>query len=237
MKKDFKKDLSSRDQHFRPDELLLSQMKIDDEESKKIILKIKEGIEEGINNIKKETYDNAYKSGYEDGEKKAYSEKLNEIETTLDSFKIIVDDLLVFREKVAKANEDNLVKLTYLIAETIVNDRIEKDPLLVKSIIEKVVKFASQEEKINIKISKRDFEFVEKIKEHIFSKYNNLNNLNIEPDKNITNGGCVIETNFAKIDANIRTIYTKISNFLKIKKEDVVLETEAVTEEPDTDEA
>jgi len=224
IKKSFSKDLSVRDQNFKPDDIILSQMRIDEAENIKIQNLIKEGIKEGISSLEKLAYETAYKLGNEQGIKTAYEEKKQDLENTISSYKQIIQDLLDFRLKMTKINEDYLVKLTYLIAQIIVNEKIEQNPMVVKNVIEKAIKYTVENEKITIKVSKRDFEYADKIKEELIAKNNNLNNLNIELDKNIENGGCIIETNFSKIDANIRTMFNKFEKYLKLNKDSSILD-------------
>ncbi|MBN1114109.1 MAG: hypothetical protein JXA66_02085 [Oligoflexia bacterium] len=203
IKSSFMQNLTLRDKSFKLDDIVLEQMQVEEEEKKAFDAKVNAEVAKQVSAIREKAHAEAYGKGLAEGTSRGFEEKKTELEQIIQNFGNICEDLLKLRLKMFESNENMLTKLVYLVAEVIINKEIEADPALVKNTIKKVIEYSGTEEEIRIKLSPRDYRAVDDIKKEILSTFGKIKNIQLEPDENVSNGGCIVETNFGEINANL----------------------------------
>jgi len=165
------------------------------EENKKIIEEMKKKI--------KIVEKKAFEEGFDKGKQAGVESEAKKIETILSDFRQALLDL----EKVKKKNylnaEKETVNLSLSIARKIVCHEVSINKEVVLNVIKQAFKKVVDHEKIKIKISPSDFKFIEQSEFKISKIIDNIDKVAFEEDKNISDGGCIIETNLGDIDARI----------------------------------
>lgn len=165
------------------------------EENKKIIEEMKKKI--------KIVEKKAFEEGFDKGKQAGVESEAKKIETILSDFRHALLDL----EKVKKKNylnaEKETVNLSLSIARKIVCHEVSINKEVVLNVIKQAFKKVVDHEKIKIKISPSDFKFIEQSEFKISKIIDNIDKVAFEEDKNISDGGCIIETNLGDIDARI----------------------------------
>ena len=79
--------------------------------------------------------------------------------------------------------------------------RVKKDTVV--NVVKEAVKKVEGNEKVKVKLSRKDFQFIKGEKPAIIDKINNIENVSFEMEESIPDGGCIIETESGNIDARL----------------------------------
>jgi flagellar assembly protein FliH len=150
--------------------------------------------------ILEQAYNQGYSQGYNEAKNKLeqeYQQKINELQEQ-------IKNILNLKESLVKEMEKDIVELAIKVAEKVINKKIEEEPELVSSYLIELLPKIEQAKNITIWINPNEIEYVRLSKDK-FKNLVEVENINIAPDSRIEKGGCIIETNFGKIDARIST--------------------------------
>ncbi len=180
-------------------------------------------VAEQLEAIKVKAYDEAYQEGLKDGFKSAAEQRLKEINQAIDDFQTLVSSIQNIKEDLVHQNEAHIVSSVFHIARKIAYSHIEDNPDLVLPVIKKTVEMAQTDEEITVLVSQVQVDFIENLKNLANRDFDFLKNVKLEPSEVVTAGGCIVETNYGVIDAQIETridkIWTELQQSLpKIKK-------------------
>jgi flagellar assembly protein FliH len=151
--------------------------------------------------ILEQAYNQGYSQGYNEVKNKLeqeYQQKINDLQEQ-------IKNILNLRESLVKEMEKDLVELAIKVAEKVINKKIEEEPELVSNYLIELLPKIEQAKNITIWINPNEIEYVRLSKEKFKNLVEDVENINIAPDSRIEKGGCIIETNFGKIDARIST--------------------------------
>lgn len=160
-------------------------------DSSQVLEKIKEDAEKYRNQIVKECEEikeNAFKEGYEEGFKQ-WAEHLVKLEESL--------------EKTRLEMQKSVIPAALKAAKKIVARELELSEASIVDIVAATLKTVSQHKKINIYVNKNDFEKLEKSKSKLREIFESLESLSIRERDDITPGGCIVETEYGIINAQL----------------------------------
>lgn len=188
--------------------------------------KIEAAVLAKISEIQKQAYDEGFKLGHEEGSKEAFENKSQELQLGIDQIKKLLENLNELKKDLVHQNERHIITLIYNLAEKIAFDQIEKKPEVIMNIITKAIEQAQLEEDIHVSVSSEQLQFIEELRQSQQEKFEVLKNVKIAGSDDIKPGGCVIETNYGIIDAQVRErteklwqeLYTLMPKTTELKK-------------------
>lgn len=130
----------------------------------------------------------AFKEGYEEGYKE-WTEHLAAFEKKL--------------EELHKEFQKIILPIALKAAKKIVGREIELDESTIVDIVVSTLKSVAQHKKITIYVNKKDLDILETHKPRLRELFENLESLSIRPREDITQGGCMIETEVGIINAQM----------------------------------
>jgi flagellar assembly protein FliH len=143
----------------------------------------------------------SYDRGFEEGQRQA--------ERGLDNvFKALrggVSEIFELRRRLLRDCEEDLLKLSILVARKVVQQEIAQDRGILAKVVASAIDGISERDDIVVRLNPEDYRQVTTHKQH------NLNNLNAErpislkPDEAVSFGCCIIETVMGEIDARLET--------------------------------
>ena len=179
---------------------------------------LKEG-QEKVALLEQEAYEQGFaqgeKDGLELGEKKALK--------VVEDIEQLFIEMSNLREEILKRYENEILKLIFAIAEKIVHHQIRSNEGAVEGPIFNALKLAIEKSKVNISVNPDDYDYVEKLRPELFTKFKELKSVVITSDPSISRGGCFLETPYGDVDACIETQLKKIYQCLQescVEKED-----------------
>lgn len=165
--------------------------------------RIEEKALEKLKEIQEQAYQQAYQLGLDEGHKKAFEKtseriqsSLNELDQTLIAFKEMKKEIL-------NSNENHFIQLCYHMASKLAQYELKNHNEALVEIIKSAVGQSYDEEKITVQVSDSQFEFIEELKSKTGREIEFLKKITFEKNPELQPGGCVVETNFGEVDAQI----------------------------------
>ena len=167
--------------------------------------------EKGNDEIKKglideaggEIEEKAYAKGFARGEKAGLESGNEKIESVVTWINKGLSELIKIRQDIYLETEQEIVKLAMTIARKIVCNEICVNKNAVVNVVKEAVKKVEGSERVKVKLSIKDFQFIKSEKPAIIDKITNIENVGFEMDESISDGGCIIETESGDVDARI----------------------------------
>lgn len=155
--------------------------------------------------------DQAYQKGFNHGMKKGvkevetagFEQATKKLDPLLDGLQQALIQLGNLRQNTYRIIEQEVVELALAIARKVICREIEVDKEVVVCVAREALSKVEDPGNIKIKMNPSDLQFINKTKHQLTDLIGNIDNVTIEPVKNIRSGGCIIETNLGEIDARI----------------------------------
>lgn len=177
--------------------------------------KIEEKVLGKISQLQEEAYQKAYELGFEEGNKKAIEDKSAELENKFQELEALISSLNQIKEEMIYQNEAHMIKMIYEIASRLAFDHVNEHQEVILKIIKKSIEQAQAEENVNVLVSNKQLEFLEKIKQTENRENEFLKKVKFIGADTVSIGSCVVETNYGVIDARIEERISKLWSELK----------------------
>jgi flagellar assembly protein FliH len=165
---------------------------------------------DSIDETAREIEEKAYAKGFARGEKAGIESGGDKIESVVNSIKKGLSELIKIRQNIYLETEKEIVKLAMAIARKIVCNEIIVNKDTVVNVFKEAVKKVEINEKVKVRLSCKDFQFIKSEKPSIIDKITNIENVGFEMDESIHDGGCIIETESGDIDSRIEKQFQAI---------------------------
>ncbi len=106
-------------------------------------------------------------------------------------------------EETIAALEQDIVGLVLDIAAKVVGDEIRNNQEAIIGVVRETIKSCSNRDKIIIKVSPEDYEFVVNNEEKLLSSVKGLNEPEIKKDGTLEKGSCIIDTGIGSVDGSV----------------------------------
>jgi len=146
--------------------------------------------------IDKET---AFREGFEKG--KQIGEQ--EIKPLIELLKKVVKELKAKKEDFSKEMEEQMVKISLNAAKKIIKKEVAEDSEVIIRIAKEALKQTINCRQIIVKVNPHDWKKLREVEKKFLFSDNREQNISIEKDEKIKQGGCIIETEKQIIDAQI----------------------------------
>ena len=169
---------------------------------------------EKLKEIQEAAYTEAYKLGLEEGRKEAYqhvSAELTERMATLDQLLLSIKEM---KKDMLSFNESHLVKLAFEMAARLAKIELQGNNEAMVGILRDAVGLAQDEEEIRVRVAPSQFDFLEELKKETGREFEFVKKIKFEPDATISEGGCIVETNYGEVDAQIEQRVNQLSAVL-----------------------
>lgn len=183
------------------------------EEAENILLAAKQQAEEIRNQIelerqaleeeKRQVFEQAKKEGFEAGIQLGKEQGYREVEEQIQFAKSIVDNAKIEFAQSVDRSEHVILDIGLKTAEKILNSTLSEQPDKFINLVKKAITETMDRKEINILVHPNLYEVVVNKKEEYLSPILRDAQIFVYPDVNLTEGGCVIETDGERIDASI----------------------------------
>ncbi|MBW1766235.1 MAG: hypothetical protein JRJ65_04195 [Deltaproteobacteria bacterium] len=161
-------------------------------------LRKRENTKDKLARLEKEAYEKGFAQGQKDGlalEKKQMEEKGSR-------FEALFSELNSLKARIHSETEEELLKLSMLIAKRITREEVKTDIHIIGRTIRSALKFVVEKSNIRILINHDDMEAVRELLPDL-AAVNKGAEFQLVEDNAIERGGCILETGFGKINATI----------------------------------
>jgi len=186
--------------------------------------------------IREESRKLGYDEGYKEGFKKGENESSLEFEPFFKTFDQCVRDLTVFRKKMFGKVEREMMEMVIGLTKKIVHHEISIREDSIKDMLRLAVDSVLERENMVIKVNPSEKGYAESFRPELEVLFDDIKNITFESSPAIERGGCMIETNFGSVDAQIKHLDAEIDKILnltprpfgeKTEKKDGIEETES----------
>lgn len=165
----------------------------------------------------------ARQQGYAAGAALARQEVETELRTIWDrqtfaikgNIQAIIDSIIEAREELWRETEQEMVALVIEIARKVIKTEVKQNSDVIVEMIRHAMRRISDKDNIRIRVNPDDVGVVREHREDLMRILDGIRHLEIDDDRRIGQGGCVIETNAGTIDARVETQFEQVEEALK----------------------
>lgn len=144
--------------------------------------------------------------GFADGRREA-EESFEVVCRTLSEVIVAVNGL---RERILRECEDDLLRLSMVIAKQIVRQEISQDKKILAQFVSEATSGISDHNDIVICFNPEDYRTVSSNRQLYLAGVDDKVQVTIKPDDSISIGGCIVETQTGHVDARVETQLAEI---------------------------
>ena len=148
-------------------------------------------------------FSDGLQKGAEEGQKAGFECASKKMEPLLNSLGEALLQLKSLRAETYLQIEKEVVELALAIARKVVCREIKTDPKVVLDVAREALSRLENPGKIKIKMNPADLEFIKETGYNLSDLIGSSENVGLEAEENVQNGGCIVETNLGDIDARI----------------------------------
>jgi flagellar assembly protein FliH len=174
--------------------------------------KAKKQVGELKSNATKQGYDTGFKDGFNKGKEAAKEEFSPVLKTT----QHLVEELSEFRKEMYDKVEREMIEMVIALTKRVIHFEFSTHEDAVQNMIRLAVQSVLDRESMVIKIHPTDKEYAESFLPELQHMYSEIKNITFVTHSGIKRGGCVIETNFGVIDAQIEKLEEQIDRILNL---------------------
>jgi flagellar assembly protein FliH len=143
----------------------------------------------------------SYESGFEEGQRQAERGLSN----VFKSLRRAIDEVTSLREEIFRESEEDLLKLSILVARKIIQQEISEDRRILTRIVATALENAAQRDDVIVRLNPEDYRLVTTHRQHYLQGIGDGKDLSLKPDESVSLGGCVIDTVMGEIDARLES--------------------------------
>ncbi len=148
--------------------------------------------------IAKEKQKKAYEEGFAKGEasgRERAAEIIEHIQSILNGIEVLWKNMIDTYEK-------EIVQLVGRAAEKVVYGKVDVDQEIVKNSILHAFELIPEPVDVTVNVNPEDYEYIEGIKDDIFTQIKDLKHVSVLSDPAVSRGGCKVETRTGEVDAS-----------------------------------
>lgn len=194
-----------KDRRFQYDPLLKDLMSMDEQTEARIQSEVQRRLDVLKEIAQEEAKDHGYKEGFAAGKNEAntiYTEEAREKLARLDA---LVDQFEASKDEIFKSQERFLNEAVLRIAENVILRELQSDKEFLARAIHDIIEKIGAREQIKIHVRSENLEQVYAILPELEKKYEKLNSIAIEPSEHLGAHDCVVETDWNRVDATLKS--------------------------------
>jgi flagellar assembly protein FliH len=188
---------------FRMNDAVRVQTGVDQVEQNTEEEKVEVAALEKLKEIQEGAYEEAYRLGLEEGRKEAFEKVSEEIAERMQSMDALLNGIKDLKSEMATFNEAHLIKLVFQMASRLAKTELQGNNDAMIKILKDAVSLSQDEENITVRVSQAQFEFLEELKKETGRELDFIKRIRFEPSTEVSDGGCIVETNYGEVDARI----------------------------------
>lgn len=200
----------SKGSDFRMSDAIRVQTGVEQIEASDIEEQIENRVLERLKEVQETAYQEAYQLGLDEGRKEAFKKTSEEIDHRLQALDALTNSITHLKKDLLQFNESHLVKLAFHMASRLAHAEIKANPDLIVEVMRKAVEHAQIEEEIKVQVNPAQLNFWETLKKETGREFEFLKKVNFVPVEGISEGGCILETNYGQIDARFEERVNKL---------------------------
>lgn len=138
-----------------------------------------------------------YDRGFEEGKRQAERGLANVFKALREA----MEELAGLREQVLRESEEDLLKLSIMVARKVIHQEIATDRLILAKVVSAAIGSAPERDEIVIRLNPEDYRIVTAHKNLYLNGCGDDRLMDLKADDSIPQGGCIVDTAMGEIDA------------------------------------
>ena len=138
-----------------------------------------------------------------------------EMDAACASAATLIQEARQISDRIVEAAEEHILALTLKIAHDLLKSTVIHHPAVIADVIKDAVSLLNNEEKLVIHVSPGAFESIKEKKAEFASLLSENASIRILPDQDLKNGDCIVQGQYARIDALLQERFANIAGVLK----------------------
>ncbi len=157
----------------------------------------------------------AYTAGYADGAKAGFASGMEEAEKLLHRLEGLIFGLEAIRSEVYAKLEQEMLDLVIRIAEKVIHTEIRSADSTRTSILEAGLAKLKDSEKILVRVAPADLQAIQEVLPVLKEQNGVVGKVTLQEDPEISEGGCVLESDQCEVDGRIEVALRAIEEALR----------------------
>lgn len=152
----------------------------------------------------------AYEKGFSDGEKEGKAAGQQQYENLLGRFDGALQTLHDQRREVLNKYEEEVLSLIKAMVERLVNHEVSVNPRVIKACFLKAMEFVVENSGVQVHLHTEDFNRIKEASLENPALLSGKGRVQLVDDPNISQGGCLLKTDFGEIDSTLEKCREKL---------------------------
>ena len=157
----------------------------------------------------------AYTAGYEDGAKAGFDSGMEQAEKLLHRLEGLIFGLEKTRAEVYGRLEQEILDLVIRIAEKVIHAEVRSEDSTRTSILEAGLRKLKGSEKVLVRVAPADLAEIEEVLPVLKEQNGMAGKVTLQEDPEVSEGGCVLESDQCEVDGRIEVTLQAIEEALK----------------------
>lgn len=157
-----------------------------------------------------------HEEGYQEGFKQGEQAAREDFAPFLETLQGMIQDLSEFRRKMYTKVEREMIDMIVQLTKKVILTELASREDSIQDVLRLAVQSVLDRERMVIKVNPRDKMHAESYRPELHHLFGEIKNITFEAQPAITRGGCVIESNFGTVDAQIHHLQEQIDRILGI---------------------
>ena len=170
--------------------------------------------------IKDNAYKEGHKTGYDEGFKAAFQKgetsAKEEFTPLLETLNSLIQELSGFRKLMYPKVENEMVGMILDLTKKVLGNEISAKEDSVKQMILLAMNSIIDKENMVIRIHPSDKGYAEEFRPELKRLFSEIKNITFEEHSGMERGGCIIDTNFGSVDAQVDQLEEQIDKILNL---------------------
>jgi len=156
-----------------------------------------------------------YEAGYKEGEKAGFDTGMEKAEKVLRRLEGLILGLDKTRSELYAKLEQEILGLAFRIAEKVIHAEIRSDPSTRTSILACALQRLRESEKMLVRVCPEDLGAVQEVLPVLIERNGVVGKITLQGDPEVSEGGCVIESDQCEVDGRIEVTLQSIEEALR----------------------
>lgn len=145
----------------------------------------------------------AREKGYREGRTQAREEVVREAREALAQLRQMAEELFAERERAWREQEGEIIGLAVDVAEKVIRAQVTVDRKMIVRTTREAISRAAEKDQLVIRVHPDDLAILEDYVGELREEFRSLGKVQIEEDRRVNRGGCVVESRSGYIDATL----------------------------------
>ena len=144
------------------------------------------------------------------------------LNAALENVEKFMDELTRFRRELFQESENDILEMITTVAKKVVLKELSIDPSLLKEVVQKAISVVERERNVVIAVSPQDCEFYQKAKPDFLAKFQGIQELRIEVDRQLPSGQVFVRTQTLELDVRVDAMVDQLMQKVQDSRKTII---------------